>query len=233
MSSTNRGAQRHPDDYYATPPWVVDGLLDKLDLTTLFWTSAWWIDPGCGDGAILDRVAEHGVSPTNFIGIETHHERAGQASKLFPTAVILTEDYLGDDVERYLLNRPEGPFAIIANPPYVHAMEFVRRSLALLKTRNQPGAFAAFLLRLAFLESKGREQFHIDNPSHVFVLSGRPSFCHSFKCKPCDVRFSKPTSVDSFDCPQCMNPMGKVTTDSSAYAWFVWGDKKAGRWEIL
>ncbi len=61
----------------------------------------------------------------------------------------------------------------------------------------------AMLLRLAFLESRKREVFHAEYSSDVYVLSRRPSF------------------------------LGNGATDSSAYAWFVWGPGRGGRWEIL
>ncbi len=61
----------------------------------------------------------------------------------------------------------------------------------------------AMLLRLAFLESRKREAFHRDHPSDVFVLSRRPSFTNN------------------------------GATDNSAYAWFVWGPGRGGRWSIL
>lgn len=61
----------------------------------------------------------------------------------------------------------------------------------------------AMVLRLAFLESRRREAFHAQFPSDVYVLSRRPSF------------------------------LGNGATDSSAYAWFVWGPGRGGRWSIL
>jgi len=61
----------------------------------------------------------------------------------------------------------------------------------------------AMLLRLAFLETAKRQAFHVANPADVFVLSKRPSF----------------------------TPDGKA--DSCAYAWFVWGPGRGGRWQIL
>ena len=61
----------------------------------------------------------------------------------------------------------------------------------------------AMLLRLAFLETRRREALHAEHPSDVYVLSRRPSF------------------------------MANGATDNSAYAWFVWGPGRGGRWEIL
>ena len=44
MSSTNRGAIRHPDDFYRTPGFAVRAIKTQLDQ----WDSA--LDPFCGDG---------------------------------------------------------------------------------------------------------------------------------------------------------------------------------------
>jgi hypothetical protein len=63
--------------------------------------------------------------------------------------------------------------------------------------------YVVMLLRLAFLESRRREAFHAEHPSDVYVLSRRPSF------------------------------MANGATDSCAYAWFVWGPGRGGRWTIL
>lgn len=65
------------------------------------------------------------------------------------------------------------------------------------------GGTVAMLLRLAFLERQARAPFHRAHPSDVYVLPKRPSF-----------------SADG-------------ATDSSAYAWFVWGPGRGGRWQIL
>lgn len=58
----------------------------------------------------------------------------------------------------------------------------------------------AMLLRLAFLETRKREPLHREHPSDVYVLTRRPSF------------------------------LTNGATDTSAYAWFVWGPGRGGRW---
>lgn len=65
------------------------------------------------------------------------------------------------------------------------------------------GGTVAMLLRLAFLESVKRGAFHKEHPSDVYVLSKRPSFTEDGK------------------------------TDSCAYAWFVWGPDRGGRWGVI
>lgn len=65
------------------------------------------------------------------------------------------------------------------------------------------GGTVAMLLRLPFLESVGRQSFHRLHPADVYVFAKRPSFTKDGK------------------------------TDATAYAWFVWGADRGGRWEIL
>lgn len=62
----------------------------------------------------------------------------------------------------------------------------------------------AMLARLAFLEAQERTAFHQTHPADVFVFSKRPGF---------------------------LTQSGK--TDMSAYAWFVWGPGRGGRWWVL
>jgi hypothetical protein len=62
---------------------------------------------------------------------------------------------------------------------------------------------SAFLLRLSWLASSKRAAFHRENPSDVYVLSRRPSFT------------------------------GDGKSDSTDYAFFVWGPGPRGRWAIL
>ena len=61
--------------------------------------------------------------------------------------------------------------AVIMNPPYKQAMEFVQRARKLMGRRT-----VAALLRLSFLESQKRRAFWQENPADVYVLSRRPSF---------------------------------------------------------
>lgn len=63
---------------------------------------------------------------------------------------------------------------------------------------------AALLLRLSFAESQKRAAFHRQYPSDIYVLPVRP-------------RFRTDTSG----------------TDAHAYAWFVWGPFRGGRWQVL
>jgi hypothetical protein len=61
----------------------------------------------------------------------------------------------------------------------------------------------AMLLRLGFLESVQRRELHEARPADLYVLSQRPSFT------------------------------GDGRVDATAYAWFVWGPGRGGRWSLL
>ncbi|MCU7836139.1 MAG: hypothetical protein KZQ83_12935 [gamma proteobacterium symbiont of Taylorina sp.] len=52
MSSTNRGAQRHADDFYVTPKWCTESLLPLIDWTQI----KTFHEPCKGSGAIYNRI---------------------------------------------------------------------------------------------------------------------------------------------------------------------------------
>ncbi len=81
MSSTNRGALRHPDDYYATPAWSVDAILPHLPgLKT-----ARILEPAAGDGAIVRALRLHGVEESQIEAVELDEERAAFCRMSCPT----------------------------------------------------------------------------------------------------------------------------------------------------
>jgi hypothetical protein len=68
------------------------------------------------------------------------------------------------------LTTPFIAHVIITNPPFSLALEFLQKSLLEAQT-------VIYLLRLNFLGSQARRNFWQQNrPSHVLVLSKRPSF---------------------------------------------------------
>jgi len=153
MSSTNRGSTRHPDDHYATPSWCVDALrlvLPRFDGLV--------IDAGCGEGAILEAL---GHAPV--IGVELAHARAQLA--IAKGHRIVEADFLAYSDRNVR--------AVIMNPPYKLAKEFVDHAMRLVQLND---GFVAALLRLPFLAGQKRRGWWQDNPADVYVLSRRPSF---------------------------------------------------------
>lgn len=124
---------------------------------------------------------------------------------------------------------------ILTNPPYSSAMEAVLRALCENKR------VAAFLLRLNWLGSSGRADFHKEHPSDIYILSERPSFAWVFSCgrspksERCEWIIKRaPGTPTPQVCGGCgCEDVNKTTTDATEYAWFVWGEGRGGRWGIL
>ncbi len=239
MSATNRSDVREPDDHYATPAWCVKAILPHLfkgdgrdnDL----------LDPCAGTGAILDAVREYrdacgpddGIAGTTLRGIENNQARRDAC---------LTKG-LSVELADALARPWGGPQFVVANPPYSSAMRFVERALGEI---GKDGT-VAFLLRLSWLESQARKNFHRKHPADLYVLSSRPEFVASVKC----VAEKTPEGVlrlkkgcgwhDTFPideprptkCRDCRGRVSVTTTDSAAYAWFVFGPGRGNRWFLL
>jgi SAM-dependent methyltransferase len=92
---------------------------------------------------------------------------------------------------------------IFGNPPYLLAEEFIRHSFDLL---NKDG-YIYFLLRLSFLEGidRGDNLFKMYPPKRIYVSSRRPSF---------------------------FSTGGRHTTDTLAYAMFLWKKDYQGKTEL-
>lgn len=158
MSSTKRGGQRRPDDFYRTPRWAIDALL-----YTIWGVKGPILDPGCGDGAILAALQDHGYPDT--IGVELDAGRAEAAAPFCRQLLV------GDLLTLDLTHLNAG--TVIGNPPYALAQEFVEHALRTV----QPGGKVYMLLRLAFLAGQKRARSglwsHLDA---VHILSRRPAF---------------------------------------------------------
>lgn len=158
-------SKRNPYDFYTTPPGVIDHFL----LSYLPSIKGDILDPGAGSGefgAAINRYNKEifGKSLPHLTGVEIRKEERDNLKDLYD--YIILGDYLSwSTTSTYDL--------IIGNPPYNQAMEFVEKSLSLLK----PDGKLIFLLRTAFLESKKRYYFWKRYPiTDLYVLSSRPSF---------------------------------------------------------
>ena len=152
MSSTNRGGQRHPDDYYVTPAWATAAILPHISLQG---DVPIVLDPGCGDGAIL-RICGARWPRATLLGYDIEDRGCVQA-------------VIRDALSPASWGRPD---LIIVNPPFSLAMQFLARALR----EVAPGGEVVFLLRLAWMAGQRRAIFHRAHPSDVYVLSRRPSF---------------------------------------------------------
>lgn len=151
MSATNRGAKRHPNDFYATPESAFKPLMEYLPRDAEF------TDPACGDGRLVFWLAVSGRSASGS-DLYRPPEWYGSAEGLCSD---LPFDYLKDDLMRDF---------VITNPPFSLAKEFVAHGVKHSKE-------LMLLLRLNFLAAEKRRLFWLDHkPNALFILSSRPSF---------------------------------------------------------
>ena len=164
MSSTNRGGQRSPADFYPPPGWCVHRLLDEL-LPPGQPYRGQWVEPCAGSGAIIRAVTEWsaGRDPAVDIGWTANELADRPTLRLLPGV----ELYRGDTLAWV----PEtGRFDMcLTNPPFSSALRFVKWGLEHANT-------TAMLLRINFLASARRAEFMRAHPPDVYVLPNRPSF---------------------------------------------------------
>ena len=131
------------DDLYETPACAIRALLACERLPTTIW------EPACGPGAIVRelRAAGHRVIATDLVD----YGCPDSSSRV---------DFLMEQ------QAPEGVGAIVTNPPYKLATQFVRRALTL-----SPVSY--MLLRLAFLEGSRRSDILEGPLARVHVFRNR------------------------------------------------------------
>lgn len=162
MSSTGRGPRLGgPDDFYVTPSWVVDRLLDV-------WTPppGTLLEPAAGDGAIIRAINARIGAQNLWVAVECRATAAPKIQGAYATAIA---DFLTWEPAPHLVTQVT---AVITNPPFKDAEAFVRRASDMF-----PEAALAFLVRLGFLASEERISLWRDlGAPDVFVLPNRPSF---------------------------------------------------------
>lgn len=164
------------DDFYATPRVAVDSLL-AIESKWLPKGEIW--EPACGDGAIVIPLREAGYS----VGATDLVDRGCPDSW----------------VANFLDYSPYGADAIITNPPFKLAREFVDTAL-------QRAPYVAMLLRLAFLEGAARKPWFESTPlARVHVSSRRLPMMHR----------------DGWEGPKAGSAV--------CHAWFVWDKRHEGR----
>jgi len=221
VSATGRSVVRHKDDFYETPAWAVEALINHLSPYHYGQGGGTILEPGCGKGAILNALQDSGrFGSHNLRGIELNPYRARVARVRHQ---VRCADFLKSP---WTLSAD----MVVMNPPYKLALRFAQVSIEVVKKTS--GSVHA-LLRLGFLASAKRRDFWQHNPADVLVLSRRPSFCHVFTCKTCDAKRTRPRSVASMRCPKCRKKMGLTTTDAADYGWFSWGPGPRGRITVV
>lgn len=175
------GSKAHPlsvrgNDLYETPPEAVYALLDAEDVPLNVW------EPACGPGSIARvlRASGRSVFASDLVNYESEDQ-----------------DAVGEDFLR-TTSAPRGVEAIVTNPPYKLASEFVAHALHIA-----PKVY--MLLRLAFLESEKRRPI-LDGGQLARVLPFRNRLPMMHR--------------DGWG--------GNKSSSAVAFAWFVWDRNHSG-----
>lgn len=110
-------------------------------------------EPSCGEGHISNVLIKNGIHSRSSDLIDRGYGEPGI-------------DFLGIDIQEW-----DGD--IITNPPYIYAKEFVLKALQIIPE----GRKVAFLLRMQFLESKGRKHLFTDFPPTCLYVSSSRIVC--------------------------------------------------------
>jgi hypothetical protein len=172
---------RHLDQFF-TPRDLAQRLCDEF-LAHRKWARV--LEPSSGGGSFCQAIRPHAghlmgndLEPKAGATRECHRHRKGDFLEM-PTK------------DKFDL--------IVGNPPFTEAEKHVRHGLAMLTH----GGRLAFLLRLAFAESKARIPFWREHrASSIVVMAERPSFTGG-------------------------------ATDSCAYAFFIWDKPHAKTTQVI
>ena len=205
MSATNRSGVP-PRQRCQTPPWAVSLILPHLPP----WDAV--LDPCCGEGNVLLVAKEH---TDRAVGLEIHGPSARKArAKLGLRAPALPVPFFAPRVGPYVQRRNSlGPARwpriahVLTNPPYVKADAFAKR--AIYETRRSA----------AMLDRKY---------DWWVAMLLRIGFAACRKRRELFSRFK----ADVFVLERRPIFWGGGS-DASEYAWFLWHEGAANRWERL
>lgn len=146
-ASSHSSSERHPEDLYCTHPDAVRALMQIEQLPHVIW------EPCDGLGHISGTLAQYGYNV--------------RRSDLYTRGRDIEElDFLGYDGEPW-----NG--AIVTNPPYSHATEFVRKAVETVID----GQKVCMWLRILYLESMERKRLFAEYPPVRVWISSRRIPC--------------------------------------------------------
>jgi hypothetical protein len=191
MSSTS--GQVRKDEYYITPDWLIDEMLDFVQAKQCFTASVLdhhftspsciYVDPCAGGERLYRPLPRLPPYPERLharygLGRDYSGEHLTRKGPRIITVDVredscahLKGDFLNGDISRLLDAVPAHVCG--GNPPFSLAVPFVERALEIV----QGGGVVFMLQRLNFLGSKKREAFWQEHPpSAVLVHTRRPAF---------------------------------------------------------
>ena len=154
------------EENFPTPKWAIRHFLRNSP--ELGSCGSKWLEPACGEGAIISVVDEHfSELEIRWTGIDVRTECLRPITEL--GASFLRRDFLEGDPAKPLAGLALDFDVAIGNPPFSLAMDFVKR--ALLHADR-----VVLLLRLGFVSSAKRGGWVANNVPDMDILADRPSF---------------------------------------------------------
>ena len=143
-SSSHSEKDRETNDYYATQPIAVEKLLNYYELPHCIW------EPACGEGHISKVLVENGFEVISQDLVDRGYGEGGV-------------DFFKQDKAPFSDNH-----AIVTNPPYKYACDFVKHAIEL-------SPVVVMYLKTTFLESQRRydEIFSKYRPKWMFQFVRR------------------------------------------------------------
>jgi hypothetical protein len=142
-ASNHTDKERESKDFYATDPIAIDLLIKKV------WLPKQILEPACGSGCLSVRLEELGHDVKSYDLVERGY---------------------GEKKDFFSMTQPPftGDYAIVTNPPYKFAKEFVLHALELVPD----GSLVCMFLKTTFAEGKGRfnSLFRIYPPPRGFAV---------------------------------------------------------------
>ena len=159
-------ADRREKDFYPTPRWVVDVLLDNYQLKP-----GWILEPCAGSGVICKALREHDGWDGSLYAVEIREEERETLREYCDD--VLIGDFLHTGINDFEYPMPCTPGTIITNPPFSIAQNIIEHCFELANERTE----IIMLLRLGWLETQKRQNFWRKHPNiSLITLMERPSF---------------------------------------------------------
>lgn len=200
-------AARVEADFYPTPSWTVERLLDNCPLLrSKLGADRNWLEPCAGQGHIINAVdnwilsrqlllfPELGELP-DFQLIELRNECQDFLEELLINSNIQIGDYIKMPVSQLCVDK----FDVgLTNPPFTTWLQFQHKM-------RQECEIVCLLLRIGVLGSAGRKAFwqKPENNCDIYLLSDRVS---------------------------CT---GDGQSDTEYYGWFLWHPEQSGKWRVI
>lgn len=165
-ASNHSLTERHKEDYYATDPKCAKDVLVYLDKNEI-WECA------CGEGHLSNELKK-----ANFNVRESDIVERKEGIEII--------DFLSYDNKWY--------GNIVTNPPYKHALEFIKKSLDIIDT----GKTVCMFLKLTFLEGQKRASFFKQSPPKFIAIYSKRQKC------------------------ALNGEFNNIGSSTVCYAWFVW-----------